>query len=110
MNIRTLPVAEDELAAAARRLERARPRWGGRLLSEYHAALENVERFPQLYPLVEDEVPDREFRNAIFERLKYRVVYEVRSDEVVVVAVLHTDRRPNLWHFRLDELPPEDPS
>ena len=108
MNVRVLEPAEDDLRFAVRRLERARPRWGDRLLAEYRNALENIERFPQLYPLVEDELPGREFRNAILERLKYRIVYEVRTTEVVVVAVLHTDRRPNLWHSRLDELPPED--
>ena len=76
---------------------------GVRLFAEYRAALENVERFPQLYPLVEDGLPGREFRNAVLTRLNYRIVYEVRVSEVLVVAVLYTGRQSDLWHARITD-------
>ena len=103
MIVRTLEAADADLVAAYRYLEGERPGMGTRLLAQYRAALENIERFPQMYSLVEDELPGREFRNAILERLKYRIVYEVRASEVLVVAVLSTYRRPDLWHFRITD-------
>lgn len=102
MTVRALDAVDTDLLLAARRLEQARPGWGTRLFAEYQTVLENLERFPQLYGLVEDELPDREVRNAILDRLKYRIVYEVREAEVLVVAVLDTSRRENLWHSRLE--------
>ena len=54
MIVRSLGVADDDLASAARFLELRRPGWGDQLFAEYRAVLETLERFPQLYPLVED--------------------------------------------------------
>lgn len=102
MTVRALDAADLDLLLAARRLEQARPGWGVRLFAEYRAVLENLERFPQMYGLVEDELPGCEVRNAVLPRLKHRIVYEVREAEVLVVAVLHTSRRDNLWHARLE--------
>src|SRR2546425_1012988 len=102
MTIRVLDAVDGDLISAARFLEQRRPEWGLQLFAEYRTVLENLERFPQLYALVEDELPGREVRNALLARLKYRIVYEVRNEEVLVVAVLHTSRRENLWHSRLE--------
>ena len=38
------------------------------------------------------------------ERFEYRVIYVVRDEEVVVVAVIHARRRAGFWLHRLDEL------
>lgn len=103
MNVRVLAAAKDDLRSAGRYLEERRSGLGFRLYAEYGAVLERLEQFPQMNPLVEDEVLGREFRNAILERLKFRIVYEVRETEVLVVAVLHTSRHDNLWHTRLDD-------
>ena len=103
MTTRVLDAAEADLVAAHRFLEGERSGLGARLLADYRAALENVERFPKMYSPVEDELSGRELRNVILERLKYRIVYEVRPTEVLVVAVLSTRQRPNSWHDRLTD-------
>jgi plasmid stabilization system protein ParE len=108
VTIRTLDTAEADLFAAYRYLEGERPGVGARLLASYRAALENIERFPQMYSPVEDDLPDRELRNVIFERLKYRVVYEVRPSEVLIVAVLSTRLRPASWHDRITDITNEE--
>lgn len=95
VELETVPPA---LHAAARVLETARRGRGARLLVEYRSALESIERFPALYPLVADPLPSRECRNALLGRLPYLVVYEVRPDEVLVVALIHTSRRDGVWH------------
>ena len=101
MTVRALAPAEADLLAAAGYLNGERPGVGDRLVDQYERVLATVERLPQLYPLVDDEVPEREFRNAILTRFRYRVVYEVRPDEVVVVAVAHTSLHPTHWHARV---------
>lgn len=103
MILRVLETVEPAVFAAAREQELTRAGWGTRLLVEYRAALENIERLPAMYPLVDDPIPGRECRNARLGRLPYRVVYEIRADEVLVVAVVHTSQREGTWH---DWLPP----
>ena len=101
MIVRALEAVDADLLFAARRLERARPGWGVQLFAEYRTVLGDLEQFPQVHALVDDELPGHEVRNALLRRLKYRIVYEVRASEILVIAVLHTSRRDNLWHSRL---------
>ncbi len=103
MRIRALQPAKTDLDQAAAHLERERFGAGERLLAAYFAVGENLERFPQMYSLVDDDFPGYEVRNAIIERFHYRVIYLVRPDELVILAVAHTSRRPGHWHGRLDE-------
>ena len=106
MKIRVLDPVEEDLLQAAIRLEEARPGYGDRLLGQYRRAIELLERYPRLHALVDDGITGREFRDVLLRRLKYRIVYELRESELLIVAVLHTSRDEKLWHPRLgDELP-----
>ncbi|MBI3461482.1 MAG: type II toxin-antitoxin system RelE/ParE family toxin [Planctomycetes bacterium] len=33
-------------------------------------------------------------------RFPYRIIYEVRSDEIVILAIAHNRRRPGYWSRR----------
>ena len=66
--------------------------------------MEQIERLPQFGPLVEDDHPPHEVRNALLRSpFDQRVIYLVRPDEAVILAVSHTSRRPYHWHRRLAE-------
>ncbi len=104
MIVRTLDSANGDIIAVARSINRERIGWGDRFFNEYQRIAELIERYPQLYSPVEDGLPPHEIRNAIFARFDYRLIYVVRADEAVILAVTHTSRRPRHWHHRLDEL------
>lgn len=101
MNVREL----DDIAAEVRRLaghfERQRRGSGVRFFDSYDNVLLTLARFPQFYPLVEDDCPPHEVRNAVLDPFDYRVIHFVRPTEVVIFAVAHTGRRPGHWHRRL---------
>ena len=101
MIVRVLDGAEADLDSAAVRLEARTSGVGFRLVREYGSALERLESQPYMNPLVDDPLPDREIRNALILRATYRIVYEVRSEECLVLAVLDTRRRPGRWHSRI---------
>ena len=103
MTVRTLVPADDEMNAVVDDLEYHRRGTGKRFLAAFRQVYSNVERFPQMYSLVDDDFPGYEVRNAIVERFHYRVIYLVRPDELVILAVAHTSRRPGHWHGRLDD-------
>lgn len=89
-----LDAVEDDLDAITRYLEQQRSGTSFRFLDAYNQAFDTIRRFPQFYPLVEDDHPPHEVRNAVLHPFDYRVVYLVRPAEAVILAVTHTSRRP----------------
>ena len=54
------------------------------------------ERYPRLETLPDEETVHR----LLLGRFPYAVVYEVAEDEIRILAVAHTRRRPNYWQHR----------
>jgi plasmid stabilization system protein ParE len=63
-----------------------------RFLSELARTLRNVIEHPLAY---EEEEPD--VRRVVLSPFPYRVYYHPLPDTVVVLAVVHTSRRPGTW-------------
>ena len=61
---------------------------------------------PRLYPLVDDGVPGLEIREYFIARFSQRVIYIMNGEDVLVVAVIHSDAREGAWHRNL---PPTQP-
>ena len=59
-----------------------------------------IGRDPLRYPVYEGKPSSRIFRRARVERFPYIVVYQVRHDETLVVAVAHSTREPGYWTDR----------
>jgi len=99
--MRVLMEAREEAEAAAQRYENQQQGLGERFLESLARALEHVEEQPQLFPLLETLKTRREVRRSILRRFPYMVVYEIRPQETLVLAVAHVRRRPNYWRRRL---------
>ena len=98
--VRLLDLAKREAHVAARWYERRQNGLGRRFLHVLHGTLLNIEQNPTHYPHLEtvpDEVP---IRRAIAKKFPYLVIYELRPDEVLILAVAHAKRRPNYWMQR----------
>ena len=98
--VRLLDLAKREAHVAARWYERRQTGLGRRFLRVLHGTLLNIEQNPTHYPHLEtvpDEVP---IRRAIAKKFPYLVIYELRPDEVLILAVAHAKRRPNYWMRR----------
>ena len=78
--------------------EEKRPGLGEDFLKELESAYLRVEDHPHRYArLTVPSMKDREFRRLLLRRFPYKVIYEIRSEVVVVLAVAHGRRRPNYW-------------
>ncbi len=100
MRIRILDDAEDEARVAARWYEEKQSGLGADFLDTLADALATVESHPQAFSLMETFTSSREVRRCVLHRFPYVVVYEVRAEEVIVLAVAHSRRRPNYWEQR----------
>ncbi len=66
---------------------------------EFSAAVENavakISDRPLTYPRVHNEI-----RKFLLHRFPYAVFFELREDEIVVLAVVHGRRHPRIWQSR----------
>lgn len=99
-SFRLLEGAADDLAGAVRWYEGQRSGLGADLFHKFAQALARISQHPQLGEPVFVKGRDR-LRRARIDRFPYRIVYEIRPDEIVIVAVGHTSRKPNFWKTRV---------
>ena len=90
------PEADAEVYEASHWYEERREGLGKEFLSAFTAATSTLRRKPHLYPIVAGEA-----RRVLLQRFPYSVIYEVRGEEVVVLACFHESRDPQEWKRRL---------
>jgi len=69
-------------------------RLGAELENEIDAVLETILQFPEAVPQWHNR-PDR--RVAVLDRFPFTVPYQIKRDEIVILALAHTSRRPGYW-------------
>ena len=97
MNLRALAEAEDEVDSARSYLNQQVDGLGDRFLDDLHATFRAIRLQPNGYPLVETLRRNQQYHRALLKTFRYVVVFEIVSDEVLIVAVAHTSRAPNYW-------------
>jgi toxin ParE1/3/4 len=99
--VRLLPEARDEIQAAAAWYEEKRSGLGDEFLDAVEVALSSIGAAPLQFAKLETNRTRRDMRRALLKRFPYLIVFELRDDECLAVAVAHGRRRPNYWRKRL---------
>jgi toxin ParE1/3/4 len=92
--------AEEDLLEGALWYEGLEDGLGKDFLAEVRAAIERTSENPLLYPSLRSN-PD--VRRVLTRRFKYRIFYILRTDAIVIFAVLHAARHDRRWIGRIDE-------
>lgn len=71
------------------------PDAGRRFEADYDAALNRLIEAPEQGPEIE-----RGVRRLLLGRFPYALLYTLETERVLVVAVMHTRRRPGYWRER----------
>ncbi len=100
MPVRFLTRAERELVDSARWYEEREAGLGDDFLTEVSRALDSVAASPEQFPLEEWNRSQRVVHRCPLDRLPYQLVFEVRSDDVIILAVAHYSRRAGYWRRR----------
>jgi toxin ParE1/3/4 len=93
--IRFLPDAEAEMIEAAAYYETQQHDLGRRFLASVQDAVNRIAVNPRLYPPV-----DREVRRCLTKTFPFGVLFKMRSDGIVILAVMHLHRDPDYWKSR----------
>ncbi len=85
-----------ELAEAARWYNSQSPGLGSNLRREAKTAVARIVATPEWFGILEDDV-----RCCPVHRFPYGILYEIRADRVLIVAVMHLHRTPGYWKSRV---------
>ena len=100
MILRYLSLAAAELNEAAQWYEDRQPGLGDRFLHAVADAVDAICQDPLRHPPLPRTFASRTVFRRLLKGFPYGIVYEVRADELLVLAVAHTSRRPNYWNRR----------
>lgn len=96
MRITILEPALAELNRAALYYESHENDLGKAFLDEYENCIARIARFPAAWPLV-----SKNCRRSFLRRFPFGVIYHTDADIIVIVAIMHLNRKPDYWHERI---------
>lgn len=97
MNVRLIAEASGEVIAALDVLNQVSRELGDRFEVELLSAFEVIAERGVSFPTLETLPDGLPFRRLLLRKFRYAVVFAIYPTEAVVLAVVHTRRRPNYW-------------
>ncbi|TAL45310.1 MAG: type II toxin-antitoxin system RelE/ParE family toxin [Methylovulum sp.] len=96
MKLSFLEAAEAELQAAMDYYNLQKSGLGQEFLAEIKAMIDRITNFPEAWqPL------SRRTRRCLSRRFPYGIIYQIRDDEILIIAVSHLHQKPMYWQDRL---------
>ena len=89
-------LAQQELVEAYEWHESEQKGLGKEFSREVYAALEELAEYPLRFPIFY-----RSARRRVIKRFRYVVIYEIKSDHIFIVSIMHTSRSPGYWRGRV---------
>ncbi|MEP7211877.1 MAG: type II toxin-antitoxin system RelE/ParE family toxin [Acidobacteriota bacterium] len=96
MNFAFHPEARVEFIEAIAYYETCRAGLGIRFSREVHSTIERITRRPSAWPK-----NSKYTRRCLTTRFPFGVIYEIRKDDVLIIAVTHLNRKPGYWVDRI---------
>ena len=95
MMIEVLACAEAEFTEAVAYYNQQLPGLGDEFATEVKAAFARLATFPGAWPVF-----SARSRRCLVNRFPYGVLYQVRQDTLLVLAIMHLHRDPRRWDER----------
>jgi len=98
MKISFLDAAQSEFDDATDYYEEQRSELGFEFAEEVEQALERINHYPEAWSPLSPRV-----RRCLVNRFPYSVIYELRSEIIIIVAIQHHHQKPESWRSRVIE-------
>ena len=92
MRVRFLSIASRELSEAFDYYHALQPSLGLKFLAEVENAIQRMKAFPNGWRIL-----SRKTRRCRTKSFPYGLIYEIRRDHLLVIAVMHLQRHPEAW-------------
>ncbi len=96
MKVEFLSVAEREFAEAVEYYNQESEGLGFKFAAEVKRTLERIVQFPKAWTPLSERT-----RRCRTNRFKYGVIYQIREDKILIVAIMHLNRDPDSWKSRV---------
>lgn len=96
MKVEILTAAESELSEAVLFLNKQRKGLGDEFAMEIKRTITRIIRFPNAWAKLSSRT-----RRCKTKRFPYAIIYQVRGELILIVAIMYLRRRPDLWKSRL---------
>jgi plasmid stabilization system protein ParE len=93
------PEAGDDLKEAFAWYEDKRTGLGYDFLLQVEAGINFIKRNPEIHP-----IEYKEARKHVIKRFPYKIIYLLEKEKVIILAVIHGKRRPDLIEKRIDSI------
>lgn len=91
-----LEPAQMEFEEAVNYYNEQRTNLGYEFANEVAATIDRILRFPEAWRRI-----SKRARRCRTKRFPYNVIYQIRDDRVLIVAIAHNRRRPFYWRDRI---------
>ena len=95
MRICFLEIAQLELDQAIEYYNYELPGLGDEFLTEVLRSIDRIGEFPEAWHRLSERT-----RRCRTRKFPYGIIYQIREDEILVVAVANLHRRPDYWQHR----------
>jgi len=95
MKVRFHPEAEVELNDAVDYYDGCQQGLGLEFGKEVYATVQNICQFPLAWTPLSPKT-----RRGLLKRFPYGIVYQPKSDEIIIIAVMQLNRKPGYWSKR----------
>jgi len=95
MKFKFHPEAEIELNQAIDYYEETKKHLGLEFASEVYATVHRIIEFPQAWQSMTSTT-----RRCLTNRFPFGVIYYIKDDVLIIVAVMHLKKKPNYWGTR----------
>jgi toxin ParE2 len=96
MRIRFLEIAQIELDEAIGYYNYELPGLGEAFLTEVLNALDRIGKYPEAWQSF-----SKRTRRCQTRRFPYGIIYQIRKDEILIVAIANLHRKPDYWKDRI---------
>ncbi len=96
MNVQFLEPAQSEFIEAVRYYNAQTEGLGFEFSDEVKATIVRIAEFPEAWPLV-----SKRTRRCRTKRFPYGLIYQIRGNTLLIIAVMHLHREPQSWKKRL---------
>jgi plasmid stabilization system protein ParE len=93
------PEAEDDLKEAFSWYEDKRKGLGYDFLLQVDAGINFINRYPEIHP-----IEYKGTRKYVIKRFPYKIIYFIEEEKIIILAVIHGKRRPDLIKERIDNI------
>lgn len=90
------PKAESELNHSIDYYEECRENLGFEFANEVYNTIQRIIEFPEAWQILESDI-----RRCLTNRFPFGIIYYIKDNQVVILAVMQLNRKPDYWQDRV---------